>query len=116
MPLPGIHTLIFDSAGGDIFLFIDDIPSIHEWTLFSYSHTSDWDADGHDTLYPWGWITSDVGYALIVTYWFVVVASAICAAVPWLRWLPWRFSLRTMLLATTAIAVVLGLVVWATRS
>ena len=28
---------------------------------------------------------------------------------------PWRFGLRTMLIATTLVAVVLGLVVWAAR-
>jgi len=30
---------------------------------------------------------------------------------PWLPWLSWKFSLRTLLIATTLIAVVLGLVV-----
>jgi hypothetical protein len=33
-------------------------------------------------------------------------------ALPWLRW---RFSLRTLLVATTLVAVVLGLIVWAVR-
>jgi hypothetical protein len=30
-------------------------------------------------------------------------------------WLPWRFSLRTLLIATTLVAVVLGLIVWQVR-
>ena len=38
----------------------------------------------------------------------VLVASR-CRAFPWLRW---RFSLRTLLIATTLVAVVLGLIVW----
>ena len=39
--------------------------------------------------------------------------SLICASLPWLRW---RFSLRTLLLATTLVAVVLGLIVYTARS
>jgi hypothetical protein len=41
----------------------------------------------------------------------MLIAGAL-AAVPWI---PRRFSLRTMLIATTLVAVVLGLVVWAAR-
>ena len=32
-----------------------------------------------------------------------------------LPWLPWKFSLRTLLFATTLVAVVLGLIVYAVR-
>ena len=35
-----------------------------------------------------------------------------CGVAPWLRW---RFSLRTLLIATTLVAVVLGLIVWSVR-
>ena len=34
------------------------------------------------------------------------------ATLPWIRW---RFTLRTLLIATTLVALVLGLVVWAAR-
>jgi hypothetical protein len=44
-----------------------------------------------------------------VPYWFAVVSGAVCSVVPWL---PSRFTLRTLLIATTLVAVVLGLVVW----
>ena len=49
------------------------------------------------------------------SYWCVTLVwmvATILAAFPWLRW---QFSLRTLLLATTAIAVLLGLVIYATR-
>jgi hypothetical protein len=36
----------------------------------------------------------------------------LAAAFPWL--VPWRFSLRTLLIATTLVAVVLGAIVYAT--
>jgi hypothetical protein len=39
-------------------------------------------------------------------HWFFVLLSVALAAAPWL---PWRFNLRTLLIATTLVAVVLGL-------
>jgi hypothetical protein len=41
----------------------------------------------------------------------VVGLTAIVAALSWLQWSR-QFSLRTLLIATTLVAVVLGLVVW----
>ncbi len=45
-------------------------------------------------------------------YWLLTSIPLGIAALPWL---PCRFSLRTLLIATTLVAVALGLVVWATR-
>ncbi|MGE3639690.1 MAG: hypothetical protein AB7G28_14140 [Pirellulales bacterium] len=39
-------------------------------------------------------------------------AGALCATIPWWRM---NFSLRTLLVATTLVAVVLGIAVWAGR-
>jgi hypothetical protein len=47
-----------------------------------------------------------------VPYWFAVALGVACSVVPWL---PSRFKLRTLLIATTLVAVVLGLIVWAAR-
>ena len=41
-----------------------------------------------------------------VPYWFCAMVPALLAT------LPWRFSLRTLLIATTLVAVGLGVVVW----
>jgi hypothetical protein len=49
---------------------------------------------------------------VLLPYWFPVVLLAICAGLPWL---PSRFSLRTVLIATTLVAVVMGLVAYAAR-
>ena len=46
----------------------------------------------------------------IVPYWFPVAILASLAAVPWIRWSK-RFSLRTLLIATTLVAVGFGIVV-----
>ena len=43
---------------------------------------------------------------------FPIAVAAVLSAIPWWYRLGWRFSLRTLLIATTLLAVVLGLVVW----
>jgi hypothetical protein len=43
-------------------------------------------------------------------HWFAALSLAFVAGVTWIRW---RFSLRTLLLAISLVAAVLGLVVWA---
>ncbi len=54
-----------------------------------------------------------VGYwAFSVAYGWLASTAIAAALVPWMRW---RFGLRTLLLATTLIAVALGLVVYAVR-
>jgi hypothetical protein len=52
-------------------------------------------------------------YALSVSYRLLVAAAVFTGAI---SWIPCRFSLRTLLIATTLSAVVLGLIVYATRS
>jgi hypothetical protein len=47
-----------------------------------------------------------------VTHWFVSFLITLLAALPWL---PYRFSLRTLLIATTLVAVLLGAVIYAVR-
>jgi hypothetical protein len=44
-------------------------------------------------------------WALVTPYWFWIVVLVIIAVMPWL---PWRFGLRTFLIATTLVAVGLG--------
>jgi hypothetical protein len=44
------------------------------------------------------------------------VISIALAAAPWIRHLHFRFSLRTLLIATTLIAAVLGIIVWMSRA
>jgi hypothetical protein len=49
-----------------------------------------------------------------VPYWFLVLLFAMLGAAPWIKWSK-QFSLRTLLIATTIVAMVLGAVVYATR-
>jgi hypothetical protein len=47
-----------------------------------------------------------------VPFWFLIASAVGGAAAPWLSW---RFSLRTLLIVTTLIAIALGLVVGIAR-
>lgn len=61
----------------------------------------------------WGFGSHSVegkSYAIMMPHWFAVLAAATLAALPWLPFK--RFSLRTLLIAITAVALVLGLAVW----
>jgi hypothetical protein len=51
---------------------------------------------------------------LVVPFWFLILSTALCALIPELI-KPRRFSLRTMLIATTLVAVLLGLGAWLLR-
>jgi hypothetical protein len=65
------------------------------------------------------WVFSNVkpnGFHIAVPHWFLIMVSATIAAIPLAPWLRLRFSLRTLLLATTLIAVVLGIIVWMSRA
>jgi hypothetical protein len=55
------------------------------------------------------------GGGVFVPHWFPVLISAALAAISWLPWWSRRFSLRTLLIATTLVAVGLGVVVYASR-
>ena len=51
-------------------------------------------------------------YALSVSYWLLELVTILAAVAPWVRW---RFGLRTLLIATTLIAEVLGAIGYAVR-
>jgi hypothetical protein len=47
---------------------------------------------------------------IVLPHWLAVLLTLTVATLPWIKWSP-HFSLRTLLLATTFVAAVLGLVV-----
>ncbi len=49
---------------------------------------------------------------IIIPLWFPTGLFATLAVAPWIRW---HFTLRTLLIATTLVAVVLGTIVWFSR-
>jgi hypothetical protein len=50
-------------------------------------------------------------FSASVPHWFCALMVACLSFTPWIHWSK-RFSLRTLLIATSLVAVVLGLIVW----
>ena len=61
--------------------------------------------------------TAGEKWGISIPHWFLLTLFAACASASWLPWykLRWRFSLRTMLIVTTLVAMTLGFVVWMAR-
>ncbi len=71
-----------------------------------------WLTYGAETrIFGFGANTKGGSKSVRIPHWFLVLLSATLAYVPWLPWWSPRFSLRTMLIVTTVVAIVLGLVV-----
>jgi hypothetical protein len=68
------------------------------------------------TSIEWSTLSADGatarGIGTAIPDWLPVLVAAVFAIIPWLRW---RFSLRTLLIATTLVAAVLGLIVYALK-
>jgi hypothetical protein len=62
--------------------------------------------------FGFGHYAQDMTTRVFVPYWFPELVAAICAVVPWVPWSR-RFSVRTLLCATTIVAVLLGAIVYA---
>ena len=59
------------------------------------------------------WSYSSSRFVVLLPHWVFVILFATFAVAPW-YW-PKQFSLRTLLIATTLVAVGLGLIVWLTK-
>lgn len=59
-----------------------------------------------------GIVTLPIGSRIAIPAWLLFVSMVVAGPLPWM---PFRFSLRTLLIATTLVAVVLGLIVAVVR-
>jgi hypothetical protein len=66
----------------------------------------------HSSRFGFGWLRDGFFMPLLLP----ALIASVFAVAPWLHQIPWRFSLRTLLIATTLIAVLLGIIVWMTRA
>ena len=66
----------------------------------------------NDSIPRFRWQRNPYGFSVLVPYWFMPIVSVALAAV---SWLPWRFSLRTLLIGMTVAAIGLGWIVYALR-
>lgn len=58
---------------------------------------------------PFVWRRDRTSLHVVVPHWLIVIVAVTGGGI---LWLPFRFSLRTLLIATTLIAVLLGLIMW----
>jgi hypothetical protein len=79
-------------------------------TLITFAQPMNLEAPQHSLL-GCGYSPADKGTKLVIPYWFPTLLLATMAAFPWIQW-DRRFSLRTLLIVTTLVAVVLVLSVW----
>jgi hypothetical protein len=59
-------------------------------------------------------LPSNKSFIVCAPHWFLILLSAALAAAPWVPWSK-RFSLRTLLIATTLVAIGLGAVIYLAR-
>jgi hypothetical protein len=105
VPLVGNHALIVASCRGQMtWTATPDIPLA--WQTATIAAGDDWYRAPWGLSYPSG---ANL-FELALPHWF---SATVCGVISVLPWLPRRFSLRTLLIATTLVAVVLGLAVWA---
>ncbi len=69
----------------------------------------------HTLVGPPGMQIVPHGVGLAVSYWWLAWPTSLLVMLPWIPWST-RFALRTLLVGTTLIAVVLGLIVWMSHS
>jgi hypothetical protein len=80
------------------------------WSFHSYSTRNQ--PKNEDAILGFSYVLSDYDLSITMPHWFVASFIAIVAV---LVWFSWRFSLRALLIATTLLAMLLGLTVFATR-
>jgi hypothetical protein len=110
---PGQGFLVASANGAPLFQYDDAYGTAWrriKWHVHSAPTPEQPFGERRRILKGFDWHTFGSGFALSVPYWFLVVLAIALAAVPWFPWSR-RFSLRTLLIATTLIAMGLGIIV-----
>jgi hypothetical protein len=131
-PTHGIHVVNIQSFKGHVFVFEGTMGQRLTNALSRYPDISDtgWTVStasikqfklnrelNHAVLAEGGtMILLPLRPVAIIHQWSLVFICFAFAAAPWTRQFSSRFSLRTLLIATTLIAMVLGLIVWTLRA
>jgi 4-amino-4-deoxy-L-arabinose transferase-like glycosyltransferase len=105
--------ILFGYTKGDVFLSFYDEPSDSEERGAVFFHFPIHNPERKFFFSNYGFHRD--GENNHVPFWFPVLVSVILVALPWLPGSRWRFSLRTLLIVTTLVAVGLGFVVYLFR-
>lgn len=112
-PITGRGQLAFVSMQGQMFVGANKGGGGTPWTVVSGNLYAPW-RNAWNVFLPrrnafgFALVSNSSNLGVTLPYWFVVLAFAVLMRLPWLPWSR-RFSLRTLLVATTLIAVTLGL-------
>ena len=104
---------IIRSSKASITLISSNRGLFHVEQAWPYRGETQWERESsrphtdHNPAFAWMWL--DTFRSVQCPIWFLLLPGASFGVTPWVRW---RFSLRTLLIATTLVAVVLGLFVW----
>lgn len=115
---PGGRGFLAQSTTGRFVVVVFNVPVDWRWRVFPIPQ--DWrpkNINGQPGLLPaWGFYPrpGSGDWTVVFPFWFPVVSLASMVAALWFPYSN-RFSLRTLLMATTLLAVVLGLGVWLAR-
>jgi hypothetical protein len=85
------------------------------WFLFSRKYPQPQPSGGWRPFYVFLFPDARTNWVLQLSYWLLVLVSGSLAIFLKPRW-PWRFNLRTLFIATTLLAVVLGMIAWLDRA
>jgi hypothetical protein len=115
-------TTILCSTGGTVHFVRDLMMNRFPYSgYYTPSRSGTWEIIRADVVYPsapiqWaGGLPFSWESKFVIPHWFLVALFAIAAGLPWIRHTNCRFSLRTLLIATTLVAVALGAIVYAIR-
>jgi Na+/melibiose symporter-like transporter len=112
----GSNVIVFASMKGKLIAYDYVLPNIApQWELKTIEIVNGGYFWADETQYRGilGFIVKDVleSRLLGAPHWFFILSTVAIASAPWIRHST-RFSLRTLFIATTLVAVVLGLGVW----
>ena len=69
----------------------------------------------HTNVLGFGSINNSIEYVIITPFWFSWIVSGVCSALLWPS-KTWRYELRTLFVAITVVAIVLGVAAYAARN
>ncbi len=116
-PITNQHLVIVESASSRVIVLLTSTVPGSPWR-WHVSHDlgdkywggplQDWHEQNRESgIFGFAYYVTPWNATYRVPYWFLVLMFATLAAVPWIRWSS-RFSLRTLLIGMTVVAVLLG--------
>jgi hypothetical protein len=115
--LPATHAFTIHSMRGLVLVQVykSNPEDGWHWTTTMLGHDPEGWSNFDSNVRAWHWVPMGGSpQPFAIPHWFLIVLSTALAVTPWVHWSK-QFSLRTLLVATTLVAVVLGAVVYSLR-